>query len=60
MALFPANNILFLDIETVPQFPDYSSLPEDWKNLWDTKSLSLSKYHEGQTNESLYPRAGIF
>jgi len=60
MATFPVNNILFLDIETVPQYPAYSHLPEDWKQLWDTKSNSLSKYHEGQTNEELYPRAGIY
>jgi uncharacterized protein YprB with RNaseH-like and TPR domain len=60
MPVFPVNNILFLDIETVPQFPDYASLPEYWKQLWDTKSVSLIKYHEGQTNESLYPRAGIY
>ncbi len=60
MAALPINNILFLDIETVPQYPDYTQLPEDWKQLWDTKSNSLSKYHEGQTNESLYPRAGIY
>lgn len=60
MAALPINNILFLDIETVPQYPAYTALPEDWKQLWDTKSNSLSKYHEGQTNESLYPRAGIY
>src|SRR5258706_13668697 len=60
MPPFPVNNILFLDIETVPQFPGYSSMPEDWKQLWDTKSVSLIKYHEGQTNETLYPRAGIY
>lgn len=60
MASFPANNILFLDIETVPQYPSYSELPDDWKQLWDTKSNSLVKYHEGQTNETLYPRAGIY
>lgn len=60
MVSFPVNNILFLDLETVPQYPDYSSLPEGWKQLWDTKSTSLVKYHEGQTNESLYPRAGIY
>lgn len=60
MAALPINNILFLDIETVPQYPAYTQLPEDWKQLWDTKSNSLSKYHEGQTNESLYPRAGIY
>jgi 3'-5' exonuclease len=60
MAAFPANNILFLDIETVPQFSTYNELPDDWKKLWDTKSASLVKYHEGQTNETLYPRAGIY
>ena len=53
-------NVLVLDIETVPQSPSYSDLQDDWKKLWDTKSTSLVKYHEGQTNETLYPRAGIY
>lgn len=60
MATFPINSILFLDIETVPQFPDYGQLPGEWKHLWDLKSNSLIKYHEGESNESLYPRAGIY
>ncbi len=60
MAASPVTNILFIDIETVPQFPTYSALPEEWKQLWDIKSNSLIKYHEGETNESLYPRAGIY
>ncbi len=60
MATFPINNILFLDIETVPQFPGYGQLPGEWKHLWDLKSNSLIKYHEGESNESLYPRAGIY
>ena len=60
MAALPLHNILFLDIETVPQSPAYTDLPNDWKKLWDTKSTSLVKYHEGQTNETLYPRAGIY
>lgn len=60
MSFPPVNNILFLDIETVPQFSAYGQLPDDWKKLWDTKSNSLAKYHEGETNESLYPRAGIY
>lgn len=60
MAALPLHNILFLDIETVPQSPSYSDLQDDWKKLWDTKSTSLVKYHEGQTNETLYPRAGIY
>ncbi len=60
MASFPLNNILFLDIETVPQFSAYGEMPDDWKKLWDTKSNSLIKHHEGQSNETLYPRAGIY
>ncbi len=58
--MVPINSILFLDIETVPQFDNYDNLPEDWKVLWDTKSTSLLKYHEGHTQSSLYPRAGIY
>ncbi len=60
MATFPVNNILFLDIETVPQFSSYNELPEDWRQLWDTKSNTLVRHQEGQTNETLYPRAGIY
>ena len=56
----PLQNILFLDIETVPQHADYNSLPAEWKELWDTKSVSLLKYHQDETNESIYPRAGIY
>ena len=54
------NNILFLDIETVPQYADYNSLPGDWKGLWDTKAISLLKYHEEETKETIYHRAGIY
>jgi uncharacterized protein YprB with RNaseH-like and TPR domain len=60
MSPAPLHHILFLDIETVPQFPSYESLPDGWKTLWDTKSTSLMRYHEGESNESLYPRAAIY
>jgi 3'-5' exonuclease len=60
MPTIPFHNILFLDIETVSQFPAYDHLPGEWKLLWDTKSNALLKYHEGETNESLYPRAAIY
>lgn len=60
MTFPPLINILFLDIETVPQYAHYAQLPDGWKQLWDTKSNSLIKYHEGETNETLYPRAGIY
>lgn len=60
MTSVPLHNILFLDIETVPQHPDYQALPDAWKELWNTKAASLLKYHEEETRESLYPRAGIY
>jgi len=60
MSAFPIHNILFLDIETVPRYPGYALLPEEWKQLWDIKAASLVRYHEGETNETIYPRAGIY
>ncbi len=60
MLSYPLNNILFLDIETVPQFAAYSDLPESWKSLWDTKATNLIKNKEEETAETIYPRAGIY
>ena len=51
--------ILFLDIETVPQFESYARLPGFDKDLWDYKALHLKKV-DTDTAESLYPRAGIY
>jgi len=59
-SIYPITNILFLDIETVPQQPDYYSMVDDWKELWDTKATSLLKYHTEETKESIYNRAGIY
>jgi 3'-5' exonuclease len=58
--MYPIQNILFLDIETAPQYPDYVTMPGPWQKLWDTKAASLMRFHEGETIESLYPRAGIY
>jgi DNA polymerase elongation subunit (family B) len=33
--------ILFLDIETVSQYPSFEALPSKWKPLWAKKSLRL-------------------
>ena len=51
-------NILFLDIETVPQYENYQSLNDRWKRLWDRKANQIAKNEE--TPEKLYPRAGIY
>mgnify|MGYP000026276038 CR=1 FL=1 len=51
-------NILVLDIETVPAAPDYKSLDDRWKGLWDKKAKFL--VNEDQTPEEVYDRAGIY
>ena len=50
--------ILFIDIETVPGTPAFEDLPEKWKKLWEHKM----KYQmeEGDSAGNLYERAGIY
>ncbi len=52
------DEILFLDIETVPAYPNYNDMPEDYRKLWDRKAQSLSRNNE--TPLELYERAGIY
>ena len=51
-------NVLFLDIETVSQYPDFHCLDETSKQLWTQKATTLCK--DGQTPENIYERAGIY
>jgi len=60
MSGFPINNILFLDIETVPQYPGYNEMPQEWKTLWGLKAQYLIRNKEDETFETIYPRAGIY
>lgn len=60
MQPYPLNNILFLDIETVPQHPSYDLVPDEWKTLWAKKAEALLRSREDETTESIYPRAGIY
>lgn len=52
-------NILFIDIETVAQSPDYALLNEQTGKLWGKKAQHLRR-EEKDTPESLYQRAGIY
>jgi hypothetical protein len=52
-------NILCLDIETVPQYSDYSEVPEEMRKLWLRKAGNLKK-EEHDDEVSIYPRAGIY
>ncbi len=50
--------ILFIDIETVPQLPQYDLLEGSWKKLWDKKAQFLIKNE--QLPADVYERAGIY
>jgi len=54
------DNVLFLDIETVPQYPEYSQMPEDLKKYWDKKATQLVAGKEELSPEEIYTRAGIY
>lgn len=51
-------NLVFLDIETVPQYPDFSSMSESFQKLWDKKSSFFRS--EDQSASDVYERAGIY
>jgi DNA polymerase elongation subunit (family B) len=57
---YSLHNILFLDIETVPQFSTYQELPDAWKSLWDIKANYLIRNKADETCETVYCRAGIY
>ncbi len=50
-------NILFLDIETVPETQYFSDLDDTKQALWEHKSKYQRK--EDETAEEFYERAGI-
>ena len=55
---FPLNDILFLDIETIPAYPNLESAPEIEQHLWRKKSFSL--FREERSPDETYERAGIY
>lgn len=55
---FNLEDILFLDIETVPEYESFEQLDEIKKELWEHKSQYQRK--EEFTAEAFYDRAGIW
>lgn len=49
--------VLVLDIETVPQYPSFNELPVDYQKLWDQKTRFQRR--EGESPAEFYSRAGI-
>lgn len=51
-------NILFLDIETVPEHENFHSLDDEMKQLWENKTLYQRK--DEFSADEFYDRAGIW
>ncbi len=51
-------NILFVDIETAPQYAEYGQMPQQFKDLWAKKSARMQDENQGP--HDVYNRAGIF
>ena len=60
MSPYPLHNILFLDIETVSQYPAFTDLSADWQELWRHKADSINRDKAPVTAEELYSRAAIY
>lgn len=52
------DDVLFLDIETVPLAPSLEKLDETMQKLWDKKSRNFRL--PDQTAADVYERAGIY
>ena len=52
------NNILFIDIETVPEEQNFISLDDEMKQLWEQKTQYQRK--DDFSPEDFYDRAGIW
>ena len=53
-----SDKIMYIDIETVPQYPAFDMLDNVMKQLWEKKSSKISK--EDVTPAEDYVRAGIY
>jgi uncharacterized protein YprB with RNaseH-like and TPR domain len=51
--------VLFLDLETVPEAPEISMLSDEWRSLWEEKSRFLREKNQ-RTLEESYSSAGIY
>ena len=51
-------NILFLDIETVPQSESFEKISDEMQGLWERKAMQIRK--ENETATDAYRHAGIY
>jgi len=53
-------NIVFLDIETVPQFPNFNDVPVPLQHLWEEKITRQKLLKENETIPESYGRGGLY
>jgi len=53
-------DVLFLDIETVPGVSDFDKLSDQMKKLWTKKAEQIGRNEPDKTPAELYNRAGIY
>ncbi|SRR5258706_2918473 len=58
LANIALENILFLDIETVPHVDSFANLPEEMKSLWELKARHIKK--EDESEADAYRHAGKY
>lgn len=58
LASLNLKTVMFIDIETVPQWDSYGSMPDELRLLWDRKASFIAK--DRQTSEDVFQRAGIY
>ncbi len=51
--------ILFLDIETVPAYPNFDDMPPEWQELWADKTKYIREREEISASDYYPQRAGI-
>lgn len=57
--MIKAENLLLIDIETVPLFKNYTELGENMQKLWDKKSYKIDSHIEN-TEQTFSEMAGIY
>lgn len=60
MPIIPRESILFLDIETVPQYPDFEKVPANFQQLWEEKLVRQRLLKENESIPESYGRAGLY
>jgi hypothetical protein len=53
-------NIVFLDIETVPQYASFNDVPEPLQHLWEEKITRQKLLKENETIPESFGRGGLW